>query len=100
MKITKILEGIAAALIVIAIGIATDGAGFVAAALVLGILAGVSAAIPDIIAAANTDASPPIDLLVFNSVDPLQWTDQVDFKLVNVSLNYAIQLGGFPSFNG
>jgi hypothetical protein len=100
VKITKILEGIAAGLIVIAIGVATDGAGLVAAALVLGILAGLGAKIPDIIADANTDASPSIDLLVFNSVDPLQWADQADFKLLSVTLNYSVQLGGVPSFSG
>lgn len=98
VKIAKVFEGIIAALLIVAIGVATDGAGFVAAALVVGILAGVGSKVPDIIAAANTDDAPSIDLLVFNSVDPLQWRDQEDFNLVNVSLNYSVQLGGTPSF--
>ncbi|MGF6988099.1 hypothetical protein QFZ99_007663 [Paraburkholderia atlantica] len=66
----------------------------------MGILSGVGSKIPDLIAAANTDDSPSIDLLVFNSVGPLQWTDQADFNLVNVSLNYSVQMGGTPNFNG
>jgi hypothetical protein len=98
VKISKILEGIAAVLIVIAIGVATDGAGFAAAAIVVGILAGVGSKVPDIIAAANTDDSPLIDLLVFNCVDPLQWSDQQDFDMVSVSLNYSVQMGGTPTF--
>jgi hypothetical protein len=98
VKITEILEGIAAALVVVAISVATDGAGFAAAALVVGILAGVGSKVPDIIAAANTDDSPSIDFLVFNSVDPLQWSDQQHFDLVSVSLNYSVQMGGTPTF--
>jgi hypothetical protein len=100
VKITKILEGIAAALIVIAIGVLTDGAGFVIAALVIGVLAGVAAYIPDIIAAANTDDSPSVSLLTFNAVDPLQWSDQKDFTLDQVALNYSLQMGGTPHFGG
>ncbi|MPW11542.1 TULIP family P47-like protein [Paraburkholderia sp. CNPSo 3155] len=100
VEITKILEGVAAALSTLAMGVATDGAAFAAAAIVMGILSGVGSKIPDLIAAANTDDSPSIDLLVFNSVGPLQWTDQADFNLVNVSLNYSVQMGGTPNFNG
>jgi hypothetical protein len=100
VKITKILEGIAAALIVIAIGVLTDGAGFVVAALVIGVLAGVAAFIPDIIADANTDSSPSVSLLTFNAVDPLQWSDQKDFTLDQVALNYSLQMGGTPHFGG
>jgi hypothetical protein len=100
VKITKILEGIAAALIVIAIGVLTDGAGFVIAALVIGVLAGVASFIPDIIADANTDTSPSVNLLTFNAVDPLQWSDQKDFTLDQVSLNYSLQMGGTPHFGG
>jgi hypothetical protein len=100
VKITKIMEGIAAALLVIAIGVLTDGAGFVAAALVIGVLAGVGAKIPDIIADANTDASPSVNLLAFNAVDPLRWSDQQDFTLDQVALNYSLQMGGTPHFGG
>ncbi|WUR15893.1 TULIP family P47-like protein [[Empedobacter] haloabium] len=100
VEITKILEGVIAALITVAIGVATGGAGFAAAAIVMGILAGVGSMVPDIIAAANTDAAPPIDLLLFNATDPLQWSDQADFNLTGVALNYALQMGGTPSFNG
>ncbi len=98
VKITKILEGIAAAIITVAVGVLTDGAGFAIAAIVLGTLAGVASKVPDIIANANTNASPSISLLTFNAVDPIKWNDQKDFDLDQVSLNYAVQMGGTPSF--
>lgn len=98
VKITKILEGIAAALIAVAIGVLTDGAGFAVAAIVMGTLAGVASKVPDIIAAANTNASPSVSLLTFNAVDPIIWSDQKDFDLDQVSLNYAVQMGGTPHF--
>ncbi|WP_218511636.1 TULIP family P47-like protein [Variovorax sp. dw_308] len=100
VKLTKIFEGIAAALITIAVGLLTDGAGFVIAAVVMGVLAGVAAKVPDIIADANTDAAPSVSLLTFNAVDPLQWSDQKDFTLDQVALNYSLQMGGTPHFGG
>ncbi len=100
VAITKILAGIAAALIAIVIGVLTDGAGFVIAALVLGVLVGVGDKVPDIIAAANTDDSPSVSLLTFNAVDPLQWSDQKDFTLDQVALNYSLQMGGTAHFGG
>jgi Clostridium P-47 protein len=98
VKIAKIFEGIIAAVIVVVVGVLTDGAGFVIAAVVVGILAGVAAKVPDIIGAANTDASPSLSLLTFNAVDPLQWSDQQDFTLDQVCLNYSLQMGGTPHF--
>ncbi len=100
VKITKIFEAIAAAVITVAIGVLTDGAGFVIAAVVLGVLAGVASKVPDIIADANTDDAPSVSLLTFNAVDPLQWSDQKDFTLDQVALNYSLQLGGTPHFGG
>ena len=100
VKITKIFAAIAAAVITVAIGVLTDGAGFVIAALVLGVLVGVGDKVPDIIADANTDDSPSVSLLTFNAVDPLQWSDQQDFTLDQVALNYSLQMGGTPHFGG
>jgi hypothetical protein len=98
IKIIKIFEDIILFVAIIAVGVLTDGAGFVLAAIVLGTLGVVTSKIPDIIGAANTDDSPSVSLLTFNSVDPIQWSDQKDFKLDQVSLNCSIQLGGTPSF--
>ncbi|MEJ8853324.1 TULIP family P47-like protein [Variovorax robiniae] len=100
VKLSKIFEGIAAAVITIAVGVLTDGAGFAIAAVVLGVLAGVAAEVPAMIADANTDASPSVSLLTFNAVDPLQWSDQKDFTLDQVALNYSLQMGGTPHFGG
>ncbi|MEL6533788.1 MAG: TULIP family P47-like protein [Bacteroidota bacterium] len=93
-----IWEAIIAALITILVGILTGGAGFAIAALITGILVGIASKIPGMIEAANTDDSPAIDLLAFNAVDPLQWSDQKDFNLDQVSLNYSVQMGGTPKF--
>ena len=97
-KIGKIIGEVAAALVVLVVGVLTDGAGLVIAAIVVGVLAGIGTKIPDIIGAANTDDSPPITLLTANAVDPLQWSDQEDFDLDQVSLNYSLQMGGTPHF--
>lgn len=100
VEITEIIQKIIAALLILVIGIATDGAGFVAAALIIGLLSGVANEIPAMIAAANTDDAPPIDMLQFNCVDPLQWADQQDFTLDQAALNESLQLGGTPHFSG
>lgn len=93
------LEKIIAALITIVVGIVTDGAGFVAAALILGVLAGVAGEIPNIIASANTDDAPPIGMLRFNCIDPIRWADQTDFTLDQAAMNLSLQLGGTPHFS-
>lgn len=100
IEILNWVEDIVGALIVIVVGVLTAGAGLVPAALVVGILLGVANKIPDIIAAANTDAALPIDLLQFNCIDPLQWRDQKDFSLTSAQLNDALVLGGTPTFSG
>jgi hypothetical protein len=99
VEIVAGLEKIIAALITIVVGIVTDGAGFVAAALILGVLAGVAGEIPNIIASANTDDAPPIGMLRFNSIDPIRWADQTDFTLDQAAMNLSLQLGGTPHFS-
>lgn len=74
-------------------GILTDGAAFVVAAVVIGALGGLAAAAPEIIAVANTDASPSIDALVANTSAPIVWPD-VAFRLSSAGLNESLQLGG------
>lgn len=98
IAIAKIFIDIAAAIAAFAIGVLTDGAGFVIAAVVIGVLVGVAEKVPDMVAAANSDESPSISLLAFNAIDPLQWSDQKDFNLDQVTLNYSLQMGGTPTF--
>lgn len=98
-KILAGLEKIIAALLSIVVGIVTEGAGFVVAALVLGVLAGVAGEIPNMIAAANTDDAPPIGMLRFNCIDPIRWADQIDFTLDQAAMNLSLQLGGTPHFS-
>lgn len=98
IAIGKIFIDIAAAIAAVAIGVLTEGAGFVIAAVVIGVLVGVAEKVPDMVAAANSDDSPSISLLAFNAIDPLQWSDQKDFDLDQVTLNFSLQMGGTPTF--
>ena len=93
------LEKMIVAIVTVIIGIVTDGAGFVAAALILGVLAGVAGEIPNMIASANTDDAPPIGMLRFNCIDPIRWADQADFTLDQAAMNVSLQLGGTPHFS-
>jgi len=99
VEILEIIQKIITALLVIIIGVVTEGAGLVAAALILGVLSGVASEIPSIIAAANTDDAPPIGMLRFNCIDPIRWTDQADFTLDQAAMNLSLQLGGTPHFS-
>lgn len=98
--ITEIIADIIGAVVVAVVGVLTGGAGFAIAALVVGLLAGLASQIPNLIATVGTDDAPPMTLLVFNSVDPLQWADQQDFTLTSAGLNLSLQLGGTPHFGG
>jgi hypothetical protein len=99
VEILEIIQKIIAALLAIIITIVTEGAGAVAAALILGVLSGVASEIPDIISAANTDDAPPIGMLRFNCIDPIRWADQADFTLNQAAMNVSLQLGGTPHFS-
>lgn len=97
----EILDWMLAALAVIAtavLGILTGGAAFFIGALIIGLLTGLAVATPEMIAVANTDTSPSIDLLAFNAIHPIVWCDSKDFKLNFASLNSSFQLGGNPGF--
>jgi hypothetical protein len=97
-----ILEWMAIAVGVIAtivLGVMTDGAAFVAGALIIGVLSGVAADSPDIVKTANTDASPSTELLSFNTTNPIKWTNSKVFQLTEVRLNGPLQMGGNPNFS-
>ena len=99
VEITEIIAGIVAGLVIVVLGILTDGAVFAIGVLVIGLLAGAGMVTPDLIAAIGTDDAPSIDMLVFNSTDPIVWSDQQDFQLQSAGLNCSLQLGGMALFS-
>lgn len=96
--ITQIIIAIVAAVALIILTVVTDGAALIVGGLIIGLILGADMIVPDVIEAVNTDASPAIDLLTINAVDPIKWTDSSDFKLDYASLNVSMQLGGDPLF--
>lgn len=97
----KVLEWMLAALaaiVVVILGVLTDGAAFILSALLAGLLFGVAGATPKIIEAVNSDAAPSIDLLVFNGTDAIRWAGGDTFNLDYANLNRSLQLGGTPRF--
>ncbi|HEY3365326.1 MAG TPA: TULIP family P47-like protein [Symbiobacteriaceae bacterium] len=80
------------------LAVVTDGAALAVGGVVIGLLTGLAATSPDIIADVNTDTSPNLDLLTFNTTDPIRWTGSGVFNLNYAGLNGPLQLGGTPNF--
>ena len=99
IEITEIIAGIIAALVTIIVGVLTGGAGFIIAGLIVGILMGVGVEVPNIISTIGTDDAPGMQMLVFNSTDPIRWSDSANFDLTSAGLNQSLQLGGVPNFS-
>ncbi|HEU4691402.1 MAG TPA: TULIP family P47-like protein, partial [Vicinamibacterales bacterium] len=93
-EIIAIVAGIA----LLILGILTDGAAFVASGLIVGLALGANQIAPGVIEQINQNDSPSIDLLLVNSVKPIQWTGSKTFTLDYASLNVSLQLGGNPNF--
>jgi len=83
----------------VAITVLTEGAGTTVGLIVAAILIGVAEGTPDIIATIGQASAPSLDMLVLNSIDPIQWSDSKDFKLTWVGINDSLQLGGNPGFS-
>jgi hypothetical protein len=96
--VTEIIVSIVAAIALIILTIVTDGAALIVGGLVICLIMGAVTLVPDIIDAVNTDASPAIDLLMVNAVDPIKWTGSSDFNLNYACQNVSMQLGGTPLF--
>ena len=75
-----------------------EGAAFVASGLIVGLALGANQITPAVIEQVNQNDSPSIDLLLVNSVNPIQWTGSNKFTLDYASLNVSLQLGGNPNF--
>lgn len=95
---TDPLAQILVALVAIVVGaivtLVTDGAGGVAALLVIGLLTGLAAATPQLLGILGHDDAPNIDLLQFNATDPIVWAGQDRFQLQSAAFNGCLQLGG------
>ena len=98
VEIAEWMIGIIAAVALIILGILTDGAAFFIGALIIGALAGLAAATPEIVGLVNTDDSPSIDLLKFNVSNPIQWSSGSEYTLESCGLNGPLQLGGNLNF--
>jgi hypothetical protein len=98
VKITEIIIGIIGALVIIILGVLTDGAAFIAAAALAGLLFGLAAAAPEIVKLVQDNAAPSVDMLAFNVSAPITWPGGKDFKLNFASLNGSLQLGGDLGF--
>ncbi|PZF72469.1 TULIP family P47-like protein [Taibaiella soli] len=96
--ITELIIAIIAAIALLILTIATDGAVLIAGGFIAGLIMGADMIVPEVIQAINTDDSPSIDLMLINAVNPIRWTDSKDFKLDYASLNVSMQLGGNPLF--
>jgi hypothetical protein len=94
----EIILGILAGIVILILGIVTDGATFVVGAILVGLLFGTAAASPEIVQLVQQDAAPSIDLLALNVSHPVTWPDSKDFKLTFASLNDSLQIGGHLGF--
>ncbi len=89
-EIISIVAGIA----LLILGVLTEGAAFVASGLIVGLALGANQLTPAIIENNNQNDSPSLDLLLVNSVNPIQWTGGSQFILNYAGLNDSLQLGG------
>ncbi|MEO0731415.1 MAG: TULIP family P47-like protein [Bacteroidota bacterium] len=96
--LTKLIIELVGAIALLILAVVTDGAALVVGGLIIGLIMGADAIVPEAIKAVNTDDSPAIDLLLINAVNPIKWTASKDFKLNYASLNVSMQLGGNPLF--
>ncbi len=94
-----IVVGLVAAIVATVL---TGGAALFIALLIIGLVVGLAAATPDLIAEVSGNAVsnkvPSIDLLVSNAVAPIVWPGGSGYKLSDAALNGALQLSGDPFF--
>jgi hypothetical protein len=95
---TELIISIVAGIALLILTILTEGAAFVASGLMVGLALGANQITPAVIEQNNQNDSPSIDLLLVNSVNPIQWSGSNKFTLDYVSLNVSLQLGGNPNF--
>jgi Clostridium P-47 protein len=85
---------VVAMIVVIAIGIATDGVGLAIAGVVAALIMGAVQIIPELIATIGTDDAPAIDLMVVDATAPIVWPGSSGFQLTSADLSGCLRLGG------
>jgi hypothetical protein len=102
IKIVEAILAVIAFVITIILGILTDGAFFVIATIIVGLVIGFAAATPELIAAVAGGSVgsevPSIDALVMNATDPIVWSGTSTLQVTSASLNGSFQIGGNPIF--
>jgi hypothetical protein len=93
-KITDDILNICALLLAAVSVVVTDGADIGAAALIVGLVAGISNVSTLVIEDVEKNKAPAIDSLVLNSTASIAWSDSKDFLLGTACLNDSLQLGG------
>jgi hypothetical protein len=81
-------------IVVIAVGIATDGVGFAIAGVIAALILGAVQIIPELIATIGTDDAPAIDLMVVDATAPITWPGSSGFRLTTADLSGCLRLGG------
>lgn len=91
-EIAEIVIAIIAAIVIIILGILTDGAAFIIGALIIGLISGLAMATPKIISTVGKDDAPDLNLLTTNINKPIIWPGQNKFNLTSAQLNGCLQL--------
>lgn len=99
VEITEVIVGIIGAVAGIVAAVVIPGAGAaIVAVLVIGLVAGLAAATPSLIAAVAggdaADALPGIGELLTQSTVDIHWPESAGFHLISCELNGSLQLGG------
>jgi Clostridium P-47 protein len=91
-----------ALLITAILSVLTDGAFFIIASIIVGLVIGLASATPEMIAAIAGGAVgsevPSITALVLNATSTIQWSGSGAFQVTSAGLNGSFQLGGDPCF--
>ena len=102
IKIVEAILAIITIIIIAILSVLTDGAAFIVAAIIVGIVMGLAAATPELIAAViSGDLSnkvPSIDALALNATSAVLWPGAGVFKPQFAGLNGSFQFGGDPCF--
>jgi hypothetical protein len=104
IQITEEVLGFVAIVAAVVLTVVTGGTAIAAAALVIGVVAGITAGTMMITTAALEMAkggkAPAITSMILDTTAPIVWADSTDFKLTSAGLNDSLQLAGTWTFKG
>lgn len=96
--ITEIIVAVIGAVAAVVAGVVLQGVVRVVVIIVIGIIAGVAAATPELVARAISEgaakALPPIDRMLTELADPIEWPNTTGFLLKQAELNGSLQISG------